>query len=752
MIELTFFTPEAHVRCFTQSMVIIGAGSTDLADLNLPLLDWEPQHLIFIQDSQGTWAINQANDPFVLLENRPFSKRRLEIGQSYQITLRGLSILCRICSGQAAENPSPLPSNADLESDLMDLLQEVENFPSVSKSAPIKESTPSTPPQLKPKPPPRMPKYHALPIPSPAILTANAQSPNVNAAKETGKPTEPPAEEDHAASMAWKLVLASGATVFLLVAAFSLTVYGAFAENNNQAEFLAAQDVADVAMALVHARMHPEPQKTYNLADPEFLRAQLSQLLGEAFPMNLEMTPQGHLKNSSYLLRVYTNQDISQFVIVAQPEPSLWYWLIQPHTIFLDSETMQLHKTQDVRMINRILADTTFFQNKHFTALDPIFARSSSIPLRTLSYETNRREFAPPRELKQLRPGAENRIYNAPRYHRLGETLFRLLTEFKATSPTDHTLVTEALQALSDFHNMVLYSVGSLHTAQKAVNTLQSHFPEEQFLIAHMTLDKENRSLLASHVVDPIPEASIFDLRSSIDAEKHPLQAKLEELAQARRRAIEPFTQEMLAQIALHTTKPSESFYETMKELLQNCKKVDGPSCYELRHALAHFYLEYVIKQPRIAFTEFAAYAESAGLMAYLPKENMRALQGAEEGPESLDLMPWINKIKEAGNLHALDRALLMADQWLLDQSFLDQEQLQTYTQSLKKTAKQRLEQLLGGSKSTVPLHERQRPILIHLLDTLLSVPPHEKEIYFKKFERHLEQEPSAATEESHTH
>lgn len=739
MLELTFFTPEAHVRSFTTSRIVIGAGSSDLADLPLPTMDWEAEHLIFMQDAQGIWAINQANDPFVLLENRPFSKRRLEAGSSYQITLRGLSILCRTSAQSGHEEPSTPSSTQNIEDDLTELLQEVENFPILTKTPSEREvSPPKSTPLL------RLPKHPSPPMPSPTIHPMNPMNPlsaSVFSSQGTLKTPieEKVPEEDRAASMAWKLVLASGATVFLLVAAFSLTVYGAFTETSSQAEFLAAQDVADVGMALVHARLYPDKQKTYNLADPEFLRAHLSQLLGEEFPISLEMTPQGHLKESAYLLRLYTNQDISQFVIVAQPEPSFWYWLIHPHTIFLDSVTMQLHKTQDVRMVNRILAQPNLFQGTKLAALEPLFAKSLTVPLRTLSYEVNRREFAPPRELQKLRPGAENRIYNAPRYHRLGDPLFKMLTELKSTSSTENALVLENLYALSPFHNMVLYTIGSLHTAQKAVKALQTHFPEEQFLIGHMTLDKENHSLLSSHLVDPIPETPLLDPFFIVDAEKHPLQVKLEELAGARKKVIEPFTQEMLAQIASHTKMPSEKFYETMDDLLQRCKKVDAPSCQELRHTLAHFYLEHVIKEPRVAFTEFATYVESAGLTEYLPKENMRALPSLEEGGKALDLTPWTRKIQEATSLHALDRSLLMADQWLLDQSIPDHEQFLSMTQTLKTTAKLCLEQLLMNSKSIVSLKERQRPILLHILDTLLAVPPYEKEIYLKEFERHVE-------------
>lgn len=751
MLELTFLTPEAHVRCFNGQRIVIGAGSNDLSDLPLPEMEWEPEHLIFTQDAQSIWAINQANDPFVLLDNRPFSKRRLEANSSYQITLRGLSILCRTPATTTDEKTSEMPLLQVAEDDLMALLQEVERFPVENKKAPVKEAKELSLPKFSPYLP--LPKQPPSPIPStpipptlsPPITPLNPSVFSVSPQQQAIKaPEEKLPEEDRAASMAWKLVLASGATIFLLVAVFSLTVYGAFTETNTQAEFLVAQDVSDVAMALVHARLHPDKQKIYNLADPEFLRGHLSQLLGEEFPISLEMTPQGHLKSTAYLLRLYTNQDISQFVIVAQPEPSLWYWLIQPHTIFLDSTTMQLHKTQDVRMVNRTLAQSNLFQGGQLAPLTPLFAKSRVIPLRTLSYELNRREFAPPKELKKIRPGAENRIYNAPRYHRLGDSLVKMLTEFKPFSTTDNADFLENLHAFSAFHDMVLYTMGNLNTAQKAIKALQTHLPEEHFLIGHMTLDKDNQSLLTSHLVNPIPETPLLELPEIANAEKHPLQIKLEELAEARKQAIAPLTQEMLTQIASHTHNPSDNFYETMGDLLQRCKKIDVPSCEQMRHALAHFYLEYVIKEPRVAFTEFAAYTEAAGLIAYLPTENMSALPTLETGNEPIDLASWTNKIKEATSLHALDRSLLMADQWLLNQPINDPQQLLTYTLNLKKTAKLSLEQLLMNSKTPMSLQERQRPILLHLVDTLLSVPPHEKEIYLKEFERHLQKDKPA--------
>lgn len=182
MLELTFFTPEAHVKCFTTPRIVIGAGSSDLEHIPLPQLEWEPEHLIFLQDPQGTWAINQANDPFVLLDNRPFSKRRLDPNVSYQIALRGLSILCRVSAPQNEEIlVSPSQSGED---DLMHLLQEVENFPRTSQSpsqAGIQKE-PAAPPAMQPKAPLRLPKHpsttpnpsaklpsSALAVPAPSI-------------------------------------------------------------------------------------------------------------------------------------------------------------------------------------------------------------------------------------------------------------------------------------------------------------------------------------------------------------------------------------------------------------------------------------------------------------------------------------------------------------------------------------------------------------------------------------------------------
>ena len=85
MIRLTLNAnskPEIHL--FNKSIILIGA---DASQVDLLLVDTviQPIHLKIIEQSGVFFAINQANDPFVSINNHPFGKKLLQNGDMIQI-------------------------------------------------------------------------------------------------------------------------------------------------------------------------------------------------------------------------------------------------------------------------------------------------------------------------------------------------------------------------------------------------------------------------------------------------------------------------------------------------------------------------------------------------------------------------------------------------------------------------------------------------------------------------------------------
>ncbi len=110
-------------------------------------------------------------------------------------------------------------------------------------------------------------------------------------------------------------------------------------------------------MALTYAQMHQLKPLNQNWGDPDFLKDILTKVLPPDYPSLVEQDKQEPFRNCPYMLRVYTSNDLSHFLLIAQPEPNLLQWLISRETILLDSRTMELHKIRDLRALNRLLAD-----------------------------------------------------------------------------------------------------------------------------------------------------------------------------------------------------------------------------------------------------------------------------------------------------------------------------------------------------------------------------------------------------------
>lgn len=761
MIKLKFLFSHPVERTYHSSRVVLGAGSMDLRELPLDVSSLQAEHLVLFEQEGEFWAFNRANDPFVTVNERPFGRKVLRNGDRLEIAgitvlfdaevtappqkkLTELEdILARKMHEKAGEYASlaggarKFVAKQGGDAEVIALLEQVEALepreeyridaqaPSIEEEAPEVVESPANAPEQPAQP------FFKIEAAGPidASVDLAAVSPFIAPS------------EDSRQGISWKLLLVGSAAFLLILVLSVLGIYAVFAEQSDKQDYMAAQDVADVAMALTYAQVHQVKPQNQNWADPDFIRANLQRILDGRFSTATDFDPQGYLKNSSYLLRIYTSHDFAQFLLVAQPAPSLWHWFTRRQSVLLDSTTMQLRRTSDIRGINRLMSNPNALGGASALEVSKLVYSGEPMSLKTLSWETGLTDFAPPRELKKLRPGAENLVHNAPRYYRFTEPLVMDLASDVPRATEEERATLGLMQSFSRLSNLVLYSSTGVETAKKAYLALQKDYPTENFLVGYLNFDPTNHELISGHLVDETTVVPISEggQRQQANVVEHPVRLAIQALAAQRKEVLQPLNEQMIKLLESHHERPTDQFYAQMTQLLSRYQTIDEPHRRETRLRLADLYRKYVVMEQQVQPLEFAEHTRATGLDEYL--SDFAALEPAPADVQALsqsDFEPILKKIQDSRTLAALDTAVASGRQWVLWQGSLDAEKTTSYLNKLRSQTISRLEQFLFSPSS--PLDElafrrRNRALLVHVFNQADISDSSQRDFYLKEFD-----------------
>lgn len=512
---------------FSQEMIIIGEGASHSVDLSFPGHGLHQNHIKIIQQKNGYLLVNQSNDPFVSLNGFPFHKQRLSIGDQIQLHQFTISVEdIQISLLDIDPKLTVLPQQVE-EKEEKKLLDEFEEF-EFEKSAPLllQETMPTGEEKLS--------------VPYSSFFVKN-----------------------------WKWL-----SVVILILSTSLgaiisELYIKASGKKEKHEMMAAEAIADVSMALTYAQLHQiSPQKQY-WADPEFLKNNLQALLSTTSIPCACVDAQGHLKNSSYFLRFYISSDLSRFLLIAQPSPGLYQWLFPRSTFIIDSHSMVLRKVDDLKQINRLLVDVNLLDGQHDDEIAELLNKGKEISLYQLAEIHKNGGFAPPKSLAFLRPGAENYIYNAPRYHLIGQDILNQAITLSEISNSHE----KAVSLLSKFPGLVLYSTEGVFAAWEARYALEKLAPKEKFLTAYLKTDAQGKIKSSHLIMDEIWEKK-EELKDSIESEiqvhEHPIESQIKSFLKERSLALTPLSLQLAHLHILDTEQHLHHFDQLYQELSDN--------------------------------------------------------------------------------------------------------------------------------------------------------------------------------------
>lgn len=518
----------------------------------------------------------------------------------------------------------------------------------------------------------------------------------------------------------------------------------------------ASQGVADIAMGLMYAHFNQIRPQKQNWADPVFLRKNLGAVLASQYQILACFDAQGQFTNTPYLLRIYTNHDLSQFLVMAQPAPSITQRLIPQPAIVVDSRAMELRKLSDLRAINRLLVNAKTFDGAQAEEISRLIKAGELISLNDVSTHSAQ-GFTPPRALAVMQPEAANRIYNAPRYFLFGERILNKILSLRADPPSvdDVAILLQELASLEQLPHLVLYSTQGISKALEAQKALAAFAPQHPFWVGYLKIDAAgeliNGQLLLrgvpstqapnKNVSEDIANVNVENSTSGVASggnfpmsrEEHPFTQQLLQLKRQREEALTPVVEEMraLLQEQLHHYLPN--FQTEWQQLSDKMEAIDSQQRInqeeQLHGLLAHYSYEPMSKLFLMISASGLDYLSLNPLQVDFFKQHRRTTRLVRKK---------LQEIAKSASLDQLSEGVEGIAALLRWEKLPHPQQLIKYQQKLFTTVIHKLSDFLLSPTAHLPqsdLYPHHRSVLTHILSTAWIQDPAVCDYYLCEFE-----------------
>lgn len=577
----------------------------------------------------------------------------------------------------------------------------------------------------------------------------------------------------------WRLWLSIIGIILIIAAVIGVIFYFNASDKSEEEELKAAQGVADVAIALTYAQTNHIKPQNQNWSDPDFLKNNLAAILASEFTPLASLDNQGRFNNTPYILRIYTSSDLSQFLVIAQPAPSLLQWLIPKTAIIVDSHAMEMRKTKDLKLLNRLLVNSNTLDGTNAVDISNLVKQGDIMPLQALVEKRNHHGFPPPKALALLRPGAENLIYNAPRYYHFGESLMKKAITMTGSPSNSHevAMLQEEIASISKFPHIVLYSSNGLQAAIQGQKALSTFIPQNKLLIAYLQFNSKGK-ITSSHLlmddgygevalasqpalpaIDTEPESMPLQQITPQTTEKHsdiikessgwsadgeidrnnPVYLQLASLLTARQQALKPISDQIAGLLSDNNHGAAANFTERFAALANKYSALAQEQNAKLMRGISQINEEY----SALPFSGFMAYLKLAGVDK-LVQENLKKQQ--ESGKQHLsnqEVEGLLLAIQESQDLDELDSIVNKSADLLNMAELPDAEKLIAYQSSLRAHVLLKLGQFLLSANSPLPsstFNEKNRPVLARILKNAWILDQDEIEFYMHEFDMLVKQ------------
>lgn len=780
MIKLTIYRNDRDPEELTFEKSSVKIGTDNQADLELDISAHAELEIEIYEQKGRFYVYNRANNPYISLNNLPFHKKSIE-GKA-QLIIEKIRIDIEVDIPALQEIPSPPPlSKIPVE----------EHVCLPLAKTPVQECVESPRPKSETVPPEKI-DVAALVQEVEALNPSQMHMEEFSCAENFEKnpaleedpspePTTPPSRKDETDAIplqtyqrkrvnrnekpltysqpSWGFMLSLGAIILAFITLLIGTVYLKISSESDKDEIKAIETVADAAMALAHAQItHLKPQKS-NWSHPDFLKASLTSILPPQARPLIDVDAQGKFHNCPYLLRIYTSSDLKNFLVIAQPAPSTWQWLLPRAAIVIDSTAMEIRKTTDLKNLNRLLVNINTLDELNPMEISQAVKEGKLIPLASLKTSKRAREFAPPKALTLSHAGAENLIYNAPRYHLLGESLL-----VKAVHLIEHTATTEEVsqfqqevENIKKLPDLILYSTKGIEGALAAEKALNTFAPKSRFLIGYLKINAQGNvianNLLINEEISPKsseeienPSAPEQETPSSQpletpapadknditqDLQSHPLYLQLVQLGNARKNVLKPVQDKMMELLKREHAEFVPDFPMHLQAVLNEYQTISQEHQPTLAEEFFNLYHQY----QSIPLKELMTYVQKAGLEPLLD-EILKVMTTETHLTEEL-FTTFLEKIKHSSNFTELYQHINEIAPQLSLEKFPFPQKLIAYQQTFRSEAIATIEKfLLSGEHKLNPakLQAPAKETFTKILDLVWITASTEREFYLNEF------------------
>lgn len=777
MIRLTLnpkSDPEIHL--FNKSSILLGTDHAH-ADLILNNQELSLVHLKIIEQSGVYYAINEANDPFVLVNGQPFKKKPLK--SPCLITIRETEILFEETAPAAIENPiieekNPVPPPSEKTEPTPSLLnidlpfeKEIEalkedDWKGVNFERMISESEKGP-------------------------IGINRNERIVKRKKEEEGKSSKSLKDDYLKDLeddqpgqtnaftrandsghlyqAWKWIFLFIISALSIAGIAGTVIFYSLSDKIEEQELKAAQGVADIAMALTQARMHHLKPHNQNWSDVDFLKSNLESILPNSTSYASQVDGQGQFHCCPFTLRTYTNGDLSRFLLIAQPTPGFFHRIIPKPIILLDSESMELRTLKDIRGINRLLANTNPLEGVNGKEIFSLIKEGKLIRLSSLANESGHQDYAPPKNLAWVKPGAENAIYNAPRYYRLGRDLLHKAESLSTTKTSSQEVAAfkSEVAHFSKLANLILYS-DSKKDSILARQNLMLFAPSDNFLFGYIQFDPSG----GIHQIHLLKEEDFQDVvlgpkmdskgellaYTNMNEEKlphlsidtidtnHPIYIQLNALNTRRENELRPLSAALYQLVNEELDSPKRLFQTEFQNLFHTYMIANSRHKHGIKETISHLYQQY----EDMPLEEFMGYISHFRFNDLVSQKDDCLTIKDEHCISNLENI--YTHISTSKSLLELDNLIHIATLWLNFEHLKNPQELIQQQNFLRNHVLKQMTVFLLTKNNDMSFHAEDRETLEHILNNERLIKSDERDYFLSEFDRILIEENKVATPE----
>lgn len=793
MIRLTFNAqsdPEIHL--FNKSTILLGAESAHV-DLLLLGSEIQPIHLKIIEQNGFPILINCANDPFASVNGHPFGKKLLNSGDIIVVQQNTILFETLINPNDSIVQCSKQESSPSLLQNHINKQEEIKQEKVIQQTTPTSENICFTSFSLPFEKEVEVLKddeieKDALEIylkELSSISEASKQAPPIEEAQieekkttslkddylreldddnqEGAAPFRNSTEPSHL-YQAWKWILLFIFTLFAISGAIGSIIYFNVSDKTEAHETKAAQGVADVAIALTFAQLNHLKPHNQNWSDIDFLKSNLQAILPEIFSYATHIDSQGRFNCCPYNLRIYTSSDLTHFLLIAQPDPTFLYWLVPQPIIVVDSHMMELRILKDVRSLNRLLANAEPLDGLNGKEITNLVRQGGIIRLSSLAGDSGHLDFAPPKNLGWIQPGAENLIYNSPRYYRLGKNLLQKAINLSTSkgSSQEVAFLKQDVANYNSLNHYILYSDQGKKSALLARQSLLMFAPTDKLLFGYLLFNAHGK-IHQVHLLKDEEEwkdSSLINLTKEKDEEivafqsasesetkddfsknnsenfaidqNHPIYIQLQSLILARENELKPLITSLNTLMNQELQIPRLQYEMEFQNLSQSYLNTNAKHKQALKENLEAFYEQY----EDLSIQQFLAYLKGLHLEHLIQQEDQSLSVLDENCQQNMETL--LTQIENSKSLSELDNFIHIATSWLNFDYIKDSHELMKYQNLLRNQLLEQLNGYLLSQKKHYIVKIDDKKVLQNILNQERLINPEERDFFLSEFEELL--------------